>query len=55
MTRNDVFVNVKIGETFYWGGHSCTKLNKHEALVYNSLDDTEKVYYVADNINVTAG
>jgi hypothetical protein len=54
-TRNDVFENVKIGETFYWGGNTAVKLNDYEADVYVSVNDRNEVYLMYPDDAVTVG
>jgi hypothetical protein len=54
-TRNDVFENVKIGETFYWGGNTAVKLNDYEADVYVAGEDGDEVYLMYPDDAVTVG
>jgi hypothetical protein len=54
-TRNDIFKNVKIGETFYWGGNESVKLTEETASVYSTFYGTREVYYLEENDSVTVG
>jgi hypothetical protein len=54
-TRNDIFKNVQIGETFYWGGNTGVKLTERTAEIYMPLYQETETYFMSDYDNVTVG
>lgn len=54
-TRNDIFMNVQIGETFYWGGNTCVKLTEEKAEVHAHFYNVTEDYYLEENEPVTVG
>lgn len=54
-TRNDIFKNVQIGETFYWGGNTCVKLTQATAEVHCDFYNVTEVYELDDDLAITVG